>query len=212
VIGSAQPTRGQPARRTEPGQLLIAAPVGASVRVDGTFVGAAPLSGPVEVEPGTRTVAVTMNGFHPRTLNVVVGRGRSREVTVELEMTDQRIAAWSLLGTGIAGLGAGIVFGSLSVVRLREARDIQQEADGDLSEAGQAAYDAAMAARDDLRLGSGVSAGIGLVALLVGGPLYILDQPATPAGPGGIADDGVTVSALPLVTPSFSGGGITVRF
>lgn len=42
--------------RTKLGRLEISAPTGAEIAVDGVVVGSAPLSEPVDVEPGTRTV------------------------------------------------------------------------------------------------------------------------------------------------------------
>ena len=148
-------------------------------------------------------------------------------MAVELEVTDQRIASWVLLGTGVAGISAGIVLGVLSVIEHRQGRDIQQRSDtGVLTPDEQSDYDAALAARDDFRVGSGVIAGIGLAAVLVGGALYVLDDPLGSPGPdarhGAQRRRGTeharcertapSVSATPLLTPSSAGAAVTIRF
>lgn len=210
-----------------PAKLAIAAPVGASVHVDGTYVGTAPLPEPIDVEPGARFVTVTMTGFHAYSTSTHAARGRTTTLSVDLQVTDQRLASWGLIGTGAAGLTAGIVFGALSVIELRTARDIQHRNDTEvLSADDQRAYDAALSTRDDFRVVSGITASVGFAALIVGGALYVLDDPIVPSAPAGRDeksrdDQGalgqrrvpqVDVSALPLITPRFAGGKVTVRF
>lgn len=216
----------RPAAQRPAAALAIAAPVGASVRIDGRFVGTSPLAGSITAAPGQHTVFVSMNGFHPRRLTVDLEPGETEQLSVNLEMTDQRLGAWMLLGAGAAGIGTGIVLGTLSVVELRAARDIQQQTDGDLGEDDRRAYAAALDRRDDFRLGSGVAAGVGLVALLVGGPLYLLDPPALPSRDDGADTEGgsgaagaarreakrVDVRAAPIVTPHATGGSLSIRF
>jgi hypothetical protein len=144
------------------------------VHVDGKLAGALPFEEALELEPGTRLVAVTRNGYHPHAEEVVLRRGKLTKLEIDLEMTAQRKAAWPLVAVGAAGVAAGIVLGVFAVVRHREAIDLQ-DAGGDPLE-----YDALIEARDDFRLGSGIAAGTGFGLFLIGGGLLVFDTPPLP--------------------------------
>jgi hypothetical protein len=124
------------------------------------------------------------------------------------------------MGTGAAGIAAGIAFGALSVIEYRSARNLNRGAGGrDLSEAEQSEHDAALAARDDYRVASGIGGGVGLGLFLIGGALLVFDSPpvALPAGPRSPATKpaptaGASVSALPAIGPTFTGATLAVRF
>ena len=166
----------------EPAKLALYAPIGASIHIDGEWVGAAPLEAPLEVEPGRRHVAVTMNGFEPHAQTIDLERGKSRTQSVDLEITDQRAVAWALVSTGAAGIAAGIAFGVVAVIEDRRARDIANSVDDDdeLDDAQLQEVRDARSRRDDFQVASGISAAIGLAIFVVGGALYILDEPDLP--------------------------------
>jgi hypothetical protein len=116
---------------------------------------------------------------------------------VDLSATDQRVGAWILLSTGWASVATAVVFGVLSVVEHRKSRDIDQGADDGFSDEQLRDFDAAIAARDDYRIVSGVTAATGIALVVVGGALFVLDDP--------LPDD-VSVAATP------SGAALTLRF
>lgn len=70
-----------PLRKAE---VLILAPVGARLFVDGREVGVAPLSGPVAVEHGRHTVTARRAGAPPLQREVDVVAGRRLEVTLDV--------------------------------------------------------------------------------------------------------------------------------
>jgi len=162
------------ALRPMPAKLAITGPNEAKVHVDGKLAGALPFEEALELEPGTRLVAVTRNGYHPHAEEVVLRRGKLTKLEIDLEMTAQRKAAWPLVAVGAAGVAAGIVLGVFAVVSHREAIDLQ-DAGGDPLE-----YDALIEARDDFRLGSGIAAGTGFGLFLIGGGLLVFDTPPLP--------------------------------
>jgi hypothetical protein len=163
--------------RPKPAELSIEAPSDAEVRIDGKLIGSAPLEDPIRLSAGKHSLRVTKTGHHSYARDVHLERGKAETVYVSLERTDQRKAAIALIATGTAAVAAGIVFGVLSVVEHRRAIDIQDQFGGELDNEAQAEYDAAIAARDNYRIVSGVTAGTGFGLFLVGGALFVLDDP-----------------------------------
>lgn len=192
-----------PVKGAVPAKLLVDGTVGAAVYVDDVFVGTAPLTEPVLAEPGDHVLRVAQSGHLTHVEKVRLTRGKTLEREVSLEMTGQRKASWALLGTGAAGVSAGIVLGTLSVVEMRKARDIEDNApnEEDLSDADQRAFDDATDAQERYRLGSGIAAGIGLGLVLVGAGLYAFDEPEAPK-----------VAIEPSIGPEAAGVTGTVRF
>jgi hypothetical protein len=185
--------------------------------VDGQLVGSLPLPAPLAVEPGTRFVAVTQTGYEPYVREVTIARGGSERLEIDLDVTGQRIAAGLLMGGGSAALAAGIVFGVLSIVEHRAARDLAQAVQGPLNDAQQAEYAGYVSRRDDYRIGSGAFAGVGLGMFLVGGALFILDDPAVsgsatgPAPPLRCAGSNRDVAFVPVISPGLTGAFLTLR-
>lgn len=158
--------------------MIIEAPAGAEVMVDGVVVGEAPLAKPVDASPGAHQVVVAQNGYQPYVRKVVLARDRRSTWVVELSPTTQRIASWTLLPIGAAAVAAGIVTGVLAVVEQRAAADLER---GGVLERERAQYDEAVAAKDQYRVGSGVAAGVGLAMFVTGAFLLAFDAPALPA-------------------------------
>jgi hypothetical protein len=186
-----------------PAKLLVDGTAGAAVYVDDVFVGTAPLTEPVLAEPGDHVLRVAQSGHLTHVEKVKLHRGKTLERQVSLEMTGQRKASWALLGTGAAGVSAGIVLGTLSVVEMRKARDIEDQApdEENLGDDDQRAFDEATDAQESYRLGSGIAAGIGLGLVLVGAGLYAFDEPEAPQ-----------VAIEPSIGPEAAGVTGTVRF
>ena len=161
-----------------PGKLYIRTEAGAQVLVDGRIVGSAPFPSYVEVEPGSRQVAATHNGFEPVVREVEVARGETKKIDIGLAATGQRRISRVLLGLGGAGVLTGGIFMGISFAAqstaksLREKRDLQGLVGDEL-----ASYEGARSDRNTW-LGAGLvafgmSAAIGGTGLL----LYLFDQP-----------------------------------
>lgn len=190
----------------KPARLSVTGPTGAGLFVDGTFVSQLPLAEPTKVEPGARLVEVRDPGYETFSARLELDRGRTRSLAVDLEPTTQRTASWILIGTGGAGIAAGVGLGIASVVKHREARDLRSfnDAEDTLSIQDQRAYDAAISARDDFRVGSGIAGGVGLGLFVLGGVLFAIDSPGDSKGDA--------VSARPTLGPGLAATDVTFRF
>jgi hypothetical protein len=202
--------------RPKPALLAVEAPEGAIIHIDDKRVGPAPLPKPMVLSPGRHRLAVTENGSNPFVKDVTLARGTTTTIEAELDMTTQRQASWAMVGVGTASVAASIALGVLSVVELRRARDILDNADGvPLTPEKQREYDDSIDARDAYRLGSGITGGAGLAIFLVGGALFVLDDPGWRARPAERPEERVEsgdVSARPLVSPSLVGGSAEIVF
>jgi hypothetical protein len=160
------------------GKLYIRTEGGAQVLVDGRIVGSAPFPSYVEVEPGTRQVAVTHNGFEPVVREVEIARGETKKIDIGLAATGQRRISRILLGLGGAGvltggIFMGIAFAAESTAKgLRDKRELQGLMQGEL-----ASYEGARNDRNTWLGASlvafGMSGAIGATGML----LYLFDQP-----------------------------------
>ena len=214
---------------SKPAMLTVDAPSGSRIYVDGKFAGTTPLFKPIEAEPGAHFVSLTRTGLVSRGQHVQLSRGKATRVTIDLESTSQRKAAWAFIGAGGVALAAGITTGVLSVIEFRKAREIDQDNDdSEMPPEDKRRYDDAIAARDDFRVVSGIAGGTGLALFLLGGTLFVFDNPPAVAQPhksgqrqrpstgsnpsrqGDQTERRATV--LPVVGPGFAGGTFGLRF
>lgn len=189
-----------------PAKLVVDAPSGAEVRVDGILVGSLPLPEPITADPGKHHVIITANGNHPYETDVQLTRGKTVTLYADLESTSQRTLSWILISTGATMVAVGVGFGVASVVEHRLARDIEQGPD-DLSPSQQEEFDRAISARDDYRIVSGVMGGAGLATFVTGALFFAFDAPSLPPG---TEDSAFTID--PLLSPGFVGAISKLRF
>lgn len=129
-------------------------------------------------------------------------------------ISTERTVGIVLLASGGAGIATGIVFGVLSVVEHRRSRDAFQQVDEDedVSDELRTEYQDAVDARDDLRVGSGIAAGVGLGMFLVAGALFAIDdergaEAATPE-----SDAALRPRFTPHLAPGSAGASATLPF
>ena len=161
----------------EPAKLAVTGTGGAEVHVDGRFVGITPMEEPIDVTPGARLVAVTLNGYLPYTDKLHLRPGATKELEVDLSMTKRHVGASVMLALGGAGVLTGLVLGAASVVVDQSVADDPESAD----------KQRAFARGDDYRAVSGMAAGVGLGVSLAGAILFTFDEPdlsVEPSGPG----------------------------
>lgn len=209
--------------RERPAKLDVRADDGAEVAVDGRPMGTVPLSAPLEIAPGNHLVVITKGGHRTYSSELSLNRGESRTLTIDLDVTSQRVASYVLMGVGAVGALGG---GALTVLALREqtnAEDIlEAQSKGNISRSQLDDYDAARASRDDWRRAAGIAFG---GAIAVGGTgilLYAFDAPVVDVVPPksdqkapdapSKPEEPMEVGAVPLLGDGFAGAALLGRF
>lgn len=185
----------------KPARLVVRAPSGAEVSVDGRPEGVAPLPA-LSLPSGEHFVAVTENGHKPFSRTVRLERGQSQTVEADLHVTAQRTTSWVLIGVGAAGLVTGGALGYVALHKQSQAQSIA-EADtsqGNLPPGELGRYNALRQQRDDFRLGSVVALGAGTAVAGLGLVLLAFDEPTAPLPP---TERGVPGKERAPETPEF---------
>lgn len=210
--------------RERPAVLTVKTDAGAEVSIDGRAEGVAPLPRPLELPSGSHLVTITKTGYRAYSAETELHRDEKRALDVTLERTTQRYAALGVLGVAAAGAVAGGVITGLAFYEQGVAKRIEGTvATQNISEQQRADHESAIANRDAYRnVAFGVFGGVGLAAL-VGAGLYFFDRPSSalttklrddaPKKPAtALSPRKVTVSALPLISPTGGGGVLQFRF
>lgn len=186
--------------RERPARLAVQGMDGADVSVDGRFVGTLPLSA-VDLPAGRHFVTVEANGHHTSGTEVVLGRGETRSLDVDLETTSQRDASWVVMIGGVAVMAAGGAFGVVALAREGDAEDVlARAASSTIGPADVDAYEAARADRDTFATASiATLAGGGLVTL-IGVGLFAFDAP-DPVAPPRLDDAPAPPPGAPAAPP-----------
>ncbi|MBK7579181.1 MAG: PEGA domain-containing protein [Myxococcales bacterium] len=209
--------------KERPALLVIRAPDGAEVAIDGRLQGVMPLP-PLAVPSGKHFVSVTKNGKQAFSQQVTLARGQKKELSANLESTSQRTASWVLMGVGAGGVIAGGVLGYLALDKQNKAEDIRAATrdQGSQPESELGRYEQLRQSRDDFRLAAIISASAGAGVGTLGLMLHIFDPARAPLPPAEDALPGqapskttpasMEISAAPIFAPGFAGGSVLGRF
>jgi hypothetical protein len=202
-----------------PGRLWVQTDSGAQVLVDGRIIGSAPFATWVDVEPGTRQVAVTRNGHEPAVREVELGRGEPKRVDIPLAATGQRKIAVGLLLLGGAGAVASGIFFGVSIAQEATAQSLRDRKDTvGITAAELAQYDAARGARASWLAASAVAVGTSVAIGGTGLLLYLFDQPPLNlTGPrtekkGPEKKGPLELGAAPMLGPGLAGATLSGAF
>lgn len=183
--------------RPAPGRLVVHAPPGTAVYVDGRFVGRAPVVEPVVVDAGTHAVALLDRGRSPWGRHVEVARAGTATVEGEPRRSPFRWASYGLMGlAGISAAVAGYEFGSSLAHGLWAERFRSKRARGEaLFESDLAAYAHDVEAYDSARVNAFTFGTAASVLGLAAAGLYFVDRPT-------VADVVYEGDAKPAVAPT----------
>ncbi len=206
----------------KPAQVALSAPEGAKVNLDGRFIGDAPLS-PLSLAPGSHFLSVTQNGSEAYARELELGRDERLSVSADLAMSDQRVAALSLLGVGAAGLVNAGVFGALALSEQADADEIRQwQQEENITADDRDAYLEARAARDDYRTVTWISLAAGGALCTLGTILFVFDEPRITAPSvrreRKVEDtlpkeeQSMEVGFVPVLSPTTGGASVVGRF
>lgn len=208
--------------QARPAQLMVVAPDGSRVTIDGRPIGELPLAAPVEVPAGHHFLTIAHRGHEPEAVEVEVGRGEYKLVRTGLEKTTQRQASYVVLGgAAVAAIVGGVLTG-VAVAKQSDASDVLDAGQKrNLGPADLARYDDARSKRDAFRTGAGVAFGAAAGLAVTGVLLYAIDDPPvrsapslreSPRAPTPARLPDEVLGATPLLGPGFVGGSLGGRF
>jgi tetratricopeptide (TPR) repeat protein len=164
----------------KPAMLSIKGDSGAEVLVDGRPAGETPILKPIEVDAGVHRVVIGDSGYDLIAEDMRLDRGETKDINVELNMTGQRITAWTLFSVGAVNAIGGAVFAGLAVSAQNKAQNVQSILDSNeraITVDEQTQLNDNLQKRDDFRRVAGVAFGAAALTAGVGLVLYITDSP-----------------------------------
>jgi hypothetical protein len=164
--------------REQPSSVVVGAPAGAEIYVDGVFAGRGNESAPFQLGNGAHVIAAAEKGHRIAVQPIELGRGEARHLDLHLEPTRQRRAARMLFVAGGAGLASGVVLAVLAASAESRARSfLDRYAQGNVSAADLRSYDAAISDRDHYRVALAIDLATVAGLAITGALLYQLDNP-----------------------------------
>lgn len=205
--------------RERPGNLLVVAPEGAQLTIDGRVQGNAPFEQALELPAGTHRITLARSGFVGLSDEVVIKRGETTVVKARMPRSTQRTISYLMMGGGVSTLVAAGVFAWFSRDRDNAASDFLAERGASrLGPDDLQQYESARIDRDRLRTAAQVSLGASLALGVTGGLLYAMESPTVDASsrarPGGEArkPEGQSrlqaVRVMPVAARGFIGLGL----
>jgi hypothetical protein len=171
-----------------PSLLRIAAPSGALIALDGELRGLAPLGAALRTTPGPHFVAVTLRGHKPFTSTLTLSTDEARTLGVSLEPSSQRVGAFVLLGTGLAGAVACASLGAFALDAEHQAKALEgRRALEGLDVAARDRLNQLVRQRNELAAATALAGAVSVLSLSFGTALHRFDFPPLvppPARPG----------------------------
>jgi hypothetical protein len=209
----------------KPARLVVHAPSGAELSVDGRLQGTCPFPKPLELSPGPHLITLYKRGYVAWSEERRLARGETSTIVATMPRTTQRTAALIMFGAAASAMTASGVFAYFtlgqesSAKAFLDARGKREFDDSDLKE-----YDSIRTDRDRLRLAALASAGIGIGLAAAGAVLFNYDGKSNPESvplrtSGGTKRGRDTAkrsegwfSAQPLLGPNLAGLSLRADF
>jgi hypothetical protein len=165
--------------RPSPGELVVRAPEGTAVYVDGRFSGRTPLTAPLRLAPGDHDVALLDGGRVPWGRRVAIARAASVTVEGEPKRSPYRWASFALAGLAVLAGGGAAYEATTAVLRdVRIQRFLASRERGDyLDERDLAAYADNVSVHDEAQSRALTLAIVSSVLGLGAAGLYFIDKP-----------------------------------
>ncbi|MGC4067735.1 MAG: PEGA domain-containing protein [Polyangiaceae bacterium] len=209
----------------KPARLVVHAPSGAELSVDGRLQGTCPFPKPLELSPGPHLITLFKRGYVAWSEERRLSRGETSTVVATMPRTTQRTAALIMFGAAASAMTASGVFAYFtlgqesSAKAFLDARGKREFDESDLKE-----YDSIRTDRDRLRLAALASAGIGVGLAAAGAVLFNYEGKSNPesvptrttGGSKGARETATRTdrwfSAQPLLGPHLAGLAVRADF
>ena len=157
-----------------PVSLVLTIPSGATVHIDGRDQGE---SSKLSVAPGRHFLSISKSGYQSFGKLIEAQGGETRAFTVDLTTTVQRDASLGLMIAGGATMIGGGAVLALAFLAQTDAQEIdaQRQSTG-ITPSQNTQYNDYVAKRDLLRAAGVLVGGVGSVAFLAGGAMFLLDR------------------------------------
>lgn len=209
--------------RPMPAKVSITGREGSTVTVDGVPRGILPVPGPIEVEAGQRSIAISKSGFVTFANDYTLGRAQETKINADLSRTKQRIASGIMFGAGItfAGLGVLTTLGAVSAYGRAEVIGTQWNKGYTISFEKLGEYNEARTEQSDLTVVSTVLFNMGAASAALGFLLYYFDEPKLPqmkpkkddSAPKKPTAPGMQdMMFAPVMGPGYGGVGFSAKF
>lgn len=200
------------ALKPRPARLLLEAPGGAEISIDGRPYGIAPVNS-ISLPAGAHTLTLTRSGRRPVVLGMKLTRGQTKTLHVEMKTTGRRKTSYVVFGVAGAAAVAGGVFVAEALHYENAAKNIQTHAaNGNISNASISRYNTALDRRSLFRTFSYVSFGVAGGMFLTAGALYAFDHPTPGRDDEVTAPPGRHVAFSPVITEAGAGGVLAGSF
>jgi hypothetical protein len=209
--------------KEKPAHVVLNAPGGAKVDMDGRPMGDTPLSAPIETTPGAHLLSVTKNGHDAFIREIELGRGEDRRLDAPLPSSRQRKIALAMIGTAAVAGVTSAAFLSVMIVEQAQANQlVNLQATRALTKDEAASYTDLRQTRNDWAVVTGATfvgaAALGVVGLL----LYAFDPPSTSSAHHDMDQpkpkttpehkEPTELAIAPIVTPSTLGVSALLKF
>lgn len=170
--------------RAMPATLVLDAPAGADVSIDGHYVGTTGETPELQVPAGVRYVTLAKTGREPLALELDLARGERRVVPAPLRVTRQRYLAFGVLGVAVVSAVTAGVTGVIALGHEKDAKAIdQRRRDETITPADVAVYDRQVALRDRFVGYTAIAGGVAVGTGLIGAGLWLFDRASAPSTP-----------------------------
>ncbi|MEQ8276584.1 MAG: PEGA domain-containing protein [Deltaproteobacteria bacterium] len=168
----------------KPARLTVDAEPGAEIFVDGARVGLAPLPFEVALPPGPHRIDARLNGHRLRSESVTAERDAAMTQAFDFEPTARREASHAVLITSAGLAAAGAVAVVAALVAQGEASDVDAlRGERNVSSATLDDYNGDVRERNTLRTTSVVLLSSSAVLGVIGGVLFLFDDPEIAPAP-----------------------------
>lgn len=220
--------------RPMPAKVIINGRAGSTVTIDGVPRGILPISGPIEVEAGQRTIAVSQSGFVTFARDYDLGRAQETKIKADLSRTRQRIAAGIMFGAGITFASFGVLTTLGAVGSFGEAKKISDRIDKNqrykttdsdpfvpVTAMDLKNYNDYRTAQSQYTVASTVFFNMGAASAALGFLLYYFDEPKLPqvkpkkddTAPKKPTSPGMQdMMFAPVFAPGYGGFGFSAKF
>ena len=164
-----------------PATVVVLAPAGAELSIDGRLQGTIPFPKPLALAAGAHLISVTKHGYVGWSTERRLARGENATIEANMPRSIQRTTSLLMFGAAASAMTASGIFAYFALGQESSAKSfLNARGNGLLTAADLAEYRSIRSDRDHLRLAALASAGVGLGLAAAGVVLFNFDAKSAP--------------------------------